>query len=131
LADVKNKIPGPRDTHQSSSGYPRNYAPREYQTLNYGIKVIDFGSSCFENEKIYTYVQSRFYRSPEVILGAPYSCNIDMWSLGCILVEMYTGSPLFPGESENEQLACIMEVKGIPDMRLVDAGTRKNVFFGN
>lgn len=35
---------------------------------------------------------------------------IDMWSLGCILAELYTGYPLFPGESEVEQIACIMEV---------------------
>jgi serine/threonine protein kinase len=50
-----------------------------------GIKVIDFGSSCFEEERVYTYIQSRFYRSPEVILGLPYDVGIDMWSLGCIL----------------------------------------------
>lgn len=36
---------------------------------------------------------------------------IDMWSLGCILAELYTGYPLFPGENEVEQLACIMEVR--------------------
>lgn len=59
---------------------------------------------------VYTYIQSRFYRSPEVILGHPYSMAIDMWSLGCILAELYTGYPLFPGESEVEQMACIMEV---------------------
>lgn len=59
---------------------------------------------------VYTYIQSRFYRSPEVILGHPYSMAIDMWSLGCILAELYTGYPLFPGESEVEQIACIMEV---------------------
>ncbi|KAK8018617.1 hypothetical protein PG991_007807 [Apiospora marii] len=73
------------------------------------IKVIDFGSSCFENEKVYTYIQSRFYRSPEVILGMTYGLPIDMWSLGCILAELYTGVPIFPGENEQEQLACIME----------------------
>lgn len=60
---------------------------------------------------VYTYIQSRFYRSPEVILGHPYSMAIDMWSLGCILGELYTGYPLFPGESEVEQIACIMEVR--------------------
>lgn len=60
---------------------------------------------------VYTYIQSRFYRSPEVILGHPYSMAIDMWSLGCILAELYTGYPLFPGESEVEQIACIMEVR--------------------
>lgn len=54
--------------------------------------------------------QSRFYRSPEVILGLPYDMGIDMWSFGCILSELYTGYPLFPGENEAEQMACIMEV---------------------
>merc|ERR1719380_251630 len=75
-----------------------------------GIKVIDFGSSCFDDERVYTYIQSRFYRSPEVILGIPYDMAIDMWSFGCILAELYTGYPLFPGENEVEQLACIMEM---------------------
>ncbi|GEM06822.1 dual-specificity tyrosine-(Y)-phosphorylation regulated kinase [Rhodotorula toruloides] len=94
-----------------------------------GIKVIDFGSSCFENEKVYTYIQSRFYRSPEVILGQNYHMAIDMWSLGCIIAEMYTGYPIFPGENEQEQLACIMEVLGVPDKYLVDRSSRKRLFF--
>ncbi|CAG8514895.1 9166_t:CDS:10 [Ambispora gerdemannii] len=93
------------------------------------IKVIDFGSSCFENEKVYTYIQSRFYRSPEVILGMTYNMAIDMWSLGCILAELYTGYPLFPGENEQEQLACIMEVRGLPDRYLVEKSERKKLFF--
>lgn len=46
------------------------------------IKVIDFGSSCYTNQRVYTYIQSRFYRSPEVILGLTYGTAIDMWSLG-------------------------------------------------
>ncbi|XP_068017031.1 dual specificity tyrosine-phosphorylation-regulated kinase 4 isoform X2 [Melanerpes formicivorus] len=74
------------------------------------VKVIDFGSSCYEHQRVYTYVQSRFYRSPEVILGHPYAMAVDMWSLGCIIAELYTGYPLFPGENEVDQLACIMEV---------------------
>ncbi|OLL24502.1 Dual specificity protein kinase pom1, partial [Neolecta irregularis DAH-3] len=93
------------------------------------IKVIDFGSSCFENEKVYTYIQSRFYRSPEVILGMSYGMAIDMWSLGCILSELHTGYPLFPGENEQEQLACIMEVFGPPDKHLIEKSTRKKLFF--
>ncbi|KAG0347864.1 hypothetical protein BG004_006737 [Podila humilis] len=93
------------------------------------IKVIDFGSSCLENEKVYTYIQSRFYRSPEVILGMSYNMAIDMWSLGCILAELYTGYPLFPGENEQEQLSCIMEIQGVPDRYLVDRSSRKKVFF--
>ncbi|KAL6309179.1 hypothetical protein BKA93DRAFT_724499 [Sparassis latifolia] len=93
------------------------------------IKVIDFGSSCFEHEKIYTYIQSRFYRSPEVILGMNYHMAIDMWSLGCILAELYTGFPIFPGENEQEQLSCIMEVLGVPDKDLVNRSSRKRLFF--
>ena len=46
------------------------------------IKIIDFGSSCQFGEKIYSYIQSRFYRSPEVLLGLNYDMSIDMWSLG-------------------------------------------------
>ncbi|KKA29256.1 hypothetical protein TD95_002045 [Thielaviopsis punctulata] len=97
--------------------------------LHSEIKVIDFGSSCFENEKIYTYIQSRFYRSPEVILGMTYGLPIDMWSVGCILAELYTGVPIFPGENEQEQLACIMEVFGPPEKHLIEKSTRKKLFF--
>lgn len=50
-----------------------------------GIKVIDYGSSCYEHQRIYTYIQSRFYRAPEVILGAKYGMPIDMWSLGKLI----------------------------------------------
>ena len=46
---------------------------------------------------MYSYIQSRFYRSPEVMLGLRYGTAIDMWSLACLLAELYTGYPLFPG----------------------------------
>eukprot|EP01006_Ploeotia_vitrea_P046690 TRINITY_DN67053_c6_g9_i1.p1 TRINITY_DN67053_c6_g9~~TRINITY_DN67053_c6_g9_i1.p1 ORF type:complete len:590 (+),score=41.50 TRINITY_DN67053_c6_g9_i1:143-1912(+) len=94
-----------------------------------GIKIIDFGSSCFEHERIYTYIQSRFYRSPEVILGISYGRSIDMWSFGCILAELYTGYPLFPGENETEQLACIMEIMDVPPKHIIELSTRKRNFF--
>lgn len=48
------------------------------------IKVIDFGSACHRSQRMYTYIQSRFYRSPEVLIGMKYSTEIDMWSFGCI-----------------------------------------------
>ncbi|KAG6816950.1 hypothetical protein H0H87_001465 [Tephrocybe sp. NHM501043] len=72
---------------------------------------------------------SRFYRSPEVILGHTYSMAIDMWSLGCILAELYTGFPIFPGENEQEQLSCIMEVLGVPDREYINRSNRKKLFF--
>lgn len=101
------------------------------QSNKSGIKVIDFGSSCFEAERAYTYIQSRFYRAPEVILGIPYSMEIDMWSLGCILVELYTGNPIFPGESEVEQLQLIMSYLGLPPNDLLTRSARSKIFFEN
>ena len=79
---------------------------------------------------VYTYIQSRFYRAPEIILGIRYNMAIDMWSLGCILAEMHTGYPIAPGSDETEQLHCIMELLGVPDRQLVERGERKRVFFG-
>jgi len=96
-----------------------------------GIKVIDFGSSCFEHQRVYTYIQSRFYRAPEVILGAKYGMPIDMWSLGCILAELATGYPLLPGEDEFDQLACIMELLGMPPQRLLDQSKRAKNFISS
>lgn len=93
------------------------------------IKLIDFGSSCYESARIYTYIQSRFYRSPEVMLGMQYGRPIDMWSLGCITPELLTGIPLFMGENEQEQVACIMEVRGIPEPEMLFKCSRRRLFF--
>ena len=59
------------------------------------VKLIDFGSSSFVSDPHSSYVQSRSYRAPEVALGMPYGQRIDLWSLGCILAEVFTGATLF------------------------------------
>lgn len=69
-------------------------------SLKSAIKLIDFGSGCLLGKQIYTYIQSRFYRAPEIILGIQYGHPIDMWSFACILFELYTGYPMFTGEDE-------------------------------
>ncbi len=96
-----------------------------------GIKVIDFGSSCYEHQRVYTYIQSRFYRAPEVILGGKYGMPIDIWSFGCILAELLTGYPLFPGEDEGDQLATMMEVLGMPPQKMLDNCKRQRMFFSS
>lgn len=96
-----------------------------------GIKVIDFGSSCYEHQRIYTYIQSRFYRAPEVVLGARYGMPIDMWSFGCILAELLTGYPLFPGEDEGDQLACVIELLGMPSDKLIESSKRAKNFISS
>ena len=94
-----------------------------------GIKVIDYGSGTYESEQFYTYIQSRFYRAPEIMMGIRYTPAIDMWSLGCILYELYIGYPVFAGEDEKEQIQCIMEVKGVPPRSMIVMASRRKVFF--
>ncbi|KAJ1523069.1 hypothetical protein ONE63_002192 [Megalurothrips usitatus] len=93
------------------------------------IKIVDFGSSCQLGQRIYQYIQSRFYRSPEVLLGISYDLAIDMWSLGCILVEMHTGEPLFSGANEVDQMNKIVEVLGMPPKHLLDAAHKTRKYF--
>jgi len=108
----------------SSSG--TNSRPKTPQNM---IKVIDFGSACFEGNTMYTYIQSRFYRSPEILLGLPYDCAIDLWSLGCICGEMFLGLPIFPGVSEHNQLTRIVEMLGAPPDFMLDHGTNTMKYF--
>lgn len=64
------------------------------------VKLIDFGSACFDNHTVFSYIQSRYYRAPEILMGLDtYDSSIDMWSLGCICVELIIGHPFFPGNS--------------------------------
>lgn len=93
------------------------------------IKIVDFGSSCQIGQRLYQYIQSRFYRSPEVLLGLSYDMAIDMWSLGCILVEMHTGEPLFNGHNEFDQMNKIVEVLGMPPLNMLEQGSKTKRFF--
>ena len=93
------------------------------------IKLIDFVSSSYFGSCIFSYIQSRYYRAPEVILGLPYNSAIDMWSVGCVLViislkfnqqyEMCTGVPLFRGRNELEQLTLITNILGDPPLAML------------
>ncbi|KAA0164703.1 hypothetical protein FNF31_02241 [Cafeteria roenbergensis] len=106
---------------------PENILVR--QPSRSAIKVIDFGSSCKRAKRMYSYIQSRFYRSPEVILGLPYDQAIDMWSLGCILVELHTGVPLFAGRDEMDQMHRFVSLKGLPPRHMLEKGRKTAQFF--
>ena len=86
------------------------------------IKLIDFGSACFEGHAAHTYIQSRFYRCPEILVGVPYDSAIDMWSMGCVAAELFLGLPILPGVNEHDQLRRISEMIGpLPD-RMLEQG---------
>jgi len=76
------------------------------------VKLIDFGSSCFVDDHLSSYVQSRSYRAPEVLLGCPYGQKIDIWSLGCVIAELWTGYVLFQNDSVQSLLARIAGIVG-------------------
>jgi serine/threonine protein kinase len=89
---------------------PENILIKSYSRCT--VKVIDFGSSCFKTDSLSSYVQSRCYRAPEVVLGCPYDGRIDVWSLGAILPELLTGHVLFRNDTLAQMLARIAAICG-------------------
>ena len=96
------------------------------------IQLTDFGNSFHENDSNNLptpYLVSRFYRAPEIILGLNYGqsikwwsfvdCRIDVWSAGCTLCELFTGSVTFPGVSNNDMLRVIQNLKGPMPHRMI------------
>jgi dual specificity tyrosine-phosphorylation-regulated kinase 2/3/4 len=81
--------------------------------------LIDFGSSCKQDKRVYTYIQSRFYRAPEVMLGMAYGCPIDIFSLGLVCAELFTGAPLLRGRDEGDQLGCFLDLAGMPPPHVI------------
>eukprot|EP01022_Parablepharisma_sp_SALTPOND_P031620 TRINITY_DN809_c1_g1_i1.p1 TRINITY_DN809_c1_g1~~TRINITY_DN809_c1_g1_i1.p1 ORF type:complete len:351 (+),score=27.54 TRINITY_DN809_c1_g1_i1:2751-3803(+) len=86
------------------------------------VKVADFGLARSIHAKnkdsapvLTEYVATRWYRAPEILLGSTkYTKGVDMWSLGCIIGEMYLGKPMFPGTSTLNQIERVLEVTGRP-----------------
>lgn len=84
------------------------------------LKLCDFGSAkkLVPGEQSVAYICSRFYRAPELMLGATeYTVAIDIWSVGCVLGELLLGRPLFAGETSVDQLVKIIQVLGTPARR--------------
>ncbi|KAG2490825.1 hypothetical protein HYH03_010746 [Edaphochlamys debaryana] len=96
---------------------PENILIKSYSRCE--VKVIDLGSSCFITDQLSSYVQSRSYRAPEVILGLPYDYKVDVWSLGCILAELSSGFVLFQNDSLATLLARLEGILGpVPEWML-------------
>ncbi|KAJ0764034.1 putative dual-specificity kinase CMGC-DYRK-PRP4 family [Helianthus annuus] len=106
---------------------PENILVKSYSRCE--VKVIDLGSSCFETDHLCSYVQSRSYRAPEVILGLPYEKKIDIWSLGCILAELCTGNVLFQNDSPATLLARVIGIISPIDQDMLAKGRDTHKYF--
>ncbi|CAD6500766.1 BgTH12-06473 [Blumeria graminis f. sp. triticale] len=93
----------------SSSSVNRQAAQRKV-LLDTEIRLIDFGSATFQDEYHSSVVSTRHYRAPEIILGLGWSFPCDIWSIGCILVEFFTGDALFQTHDNLEHLAMMENV---------------------
>ncbi|KXH65438.1 hypothetical protein CSAL01_08827 [Colletotrichum salicis] len=99
------------------------------------LKICDLGTGIDKSDaatahnEITPYLVSRFYRAPEIILGMPYDYSIDMWSIGATLYELYTGKILFAGDSNNQMLKAIMEIRGKITPKLYKRGQLSAMHF--
>ena len=93
------------------------------------VKIVDFGSACTDYKSGFTYVQSRFYRCPEIVMGLNYDQAVDMWSFGCILCELATGRPIFPASDENDLMDYIRVRIGMPPEEMINNCRKRRQIF--
>jgi dual-specificity kinase len=94
------------------------------------IRLIDFGSATFEKDYHSAVVSTRHYRAPEIILGIGWSYPCDLWSIGCILVEFFTGDALFQTHDNLEHLAMMNSVLGqLPQHMILSANKEGQKYF--
>lgn len=97
-------------TIPSSSSVNQRSARQRRVLLDTEIRLIDFGSATFDDEYHSSVVSTRHYRAPEIILNLGWSYPCDIWSVGCILVEFFTGDALFQTHDNLEHLAMMESV---------------------
>eukprot|EP00923_Selenidium_pygospionis_P019724 GHVN01034384.1.p1 GENE.GHVN01034384.1~~GHVN01034384.1.p1 ORF type:complete len:428 (+),score=32.73 GHVN01034384.1:619-1902(+) len=88
------------------------------------LKLCDFGSAkrLVSGESSVAYICSRFYRAPELMVGATeYTPAIDIWSMGCVVAELLLGKPIFAGETSVDQLVKIIQILGTPSRKQMQA----------
>eukprot|EP00742_Colponemidia_sp_Colp-10_P010311 GILJ01011318.1.p1 GENE.GILJ01011318.1~~GILJ01011318.1.p1 ORF type:complete len:375 (+),score=32.29 GILJ01011318.1:26-1126(+) len=92
--------------------------------LSTAVKLIDFGGATFERDHHSSIINTRQYRAPEVMLGMRWSHPSDIWSVGCILMELYTGELLFPTHENFEHLALMEACLGPLPKRMISGASK-------
>ena len=101
------------------------------RSTNCEVSIIDFGIARLtdnQQKKNKFYIQSRYYRAPELIMCLDFGVMIDMWSLGCVLVELYTGIPIFAGANNKEQLQLISSILGPIPQHMIEKGKESHKY---
>eukprot|EP00179_Madagascaria_erythrocladioides_P014182 CAMPEP_0198368638 /NCGR_PEP_ID=MMETSP1450-20131203/155802_1 /TAXON_ID=753684 ORGANISM="Madagascaria erythrocladiodes, Strain CCMP3234" /NCGR_SAMPLE_ID=MMETSP1450 /ASSEMBLY_ACC=CAM_ASM_001115 /LENGTH=505 /DNA_ID=CAMNT_0044076147 /DNA_START=8 /DNA_END=1525 /DNA_ORIENTATION=+ len=150
--EAPNGAPDPTDSDDDLSGSDdsadsacrRSHAERaakSYQSdpdlafTSGRVKVVDFGNACWIDQHFTDDIQTRQYRSPEVILGAGYDASADIWSVACVLFEVATGDFLFDPHSgkdydrDEDHLALMMELLGPIPRQLALRGQYSREYF--
>ena len=94
------------------------------------VKIADFGSAIMKKDIIRKeYIQSMYYRAPEVIIGLPLNEKVDVWSIACILIELYISTPIMPGTSSYDQLYKINTLIGECPQHLIEFSKKGYKYF--
>lgn len=101
-----------KDGYERRSASPNSVTSSLRVPVDTEIRLIDFGSATFEDGHHSRIVSTRHYRAPEVVIGAGWSFPCDLWSIGCVLVELITGETLFQTHEDMEHLAMMQQLLG-------------------
>lgn len=90
------------------STFPRGSCSQQYlRPASCDVKLIDFGNATFHDDHHASTINTRQYRGPEVLLGSGWTEQSDVWSMACVIIELYTGHTLYPARSNEEHLAMV------------------------
>lgn len=110
--DIKCRNAMLKDARGDMVPHPRKEGQETRKLRRCEIRVIDFGGAVLKKERHSRHIGTRQYRSPEVVLGLPWDEKTDVWSLGCVLLTLYTGERPFPVQSSLQHLVVMQRVIG-------------------
>lgn len=129
------RVLSPEEEAAARERYEREWAEWEAQVAAMDAYVVDLGNACWTDKHFSEDIQTRQYRSPEVIIGAGYETSADMWSLAAMVFEMITGDLLFDPAAGDEyprdedHLAQMQELLGVMPRHLATRGKFSKDYF--
>lgn len=125
----------PEQLEAAEARYAADLAAWEAAVGAMDVRIVDLGNACWTTKHFSDDIQTRQYRAPEVIIGAPYDTSADVWSLGCMVFELLTGDLMFDPaagdgyERDEDHLAQMQELLGAMPPHFAVSGTRSAEFF--